>query len=61
MWVHFLAYYLTFMGRNLENRKNMTPIQIIMNSVGLNSMNIVHNVGIINDNFAMNNILIELY
>ena len=48
------------MGRNLENRKNMTPIQI-MNSVGLNSMNIVHNVGIINDNFAMNNILIELY
>ena len=48
------------MGRNLENRKNMTPIQI-MNSVGLNSMNIVHNVGIINDNFAMNIILIELY
>jgi hypothetical protein len=38
---------LTFMGRFLENGKNLTPVQIT-NSVDLNRTNIVNSVGIFN-------------
>lgn len=48
-------YYLTFMGRNLENRKNVMLVQI-MNSVGVNGNIIIVVVGILNDNVAMNSI-----
>ena len=41
-------HYLTFMKRNLENRKNLTLVRIT-NSVGLNSKNILNNVNIFND------------
>ena len=47
-------HYLTFMGRNLENRKELTPVQI-MNSTSFNSKNIVHGVSIFNDSATMNN------
>ena len=43
--------YLIFMGRNLENKKKLTPIQI-MNSVGMNNMTIVNSISI----FLVNNI-----
>ena len=36
------------------------PVQV-MKSVNMNSKNIVNNVGIFNDNAAMNNILSEEY
>ena len=54
----YLAYdmdlhYLTFMGRNLENKKRLMLMQI-MNNVGMNSENIVIVVGIFNDNALMN-------
>ena len=42
-------HYLTFIGRNLENKKKPTLLQI-MNSVALNNKNIVNIVGIVNDN-----------
>jgi hypothetical protein len=43
------------MGRNLENRKKLMPVQI-MNNVDLNSMNIMNNVSTFNDSDTMNNI-----
>ena len=46
---------LTFMGRNLENKKKLMQVQI-MNSARLNSKNIVNIVGIFNDSSTMNNI-----
>lgn len=48
-------HYLTFMGGNLENRKNLMPVRI-MNSANMNSKNIVNNVGIFCDS-AMNSSL----
>ena len=48
-------HYLTFMGRNLENRKKLTPIQIIY-SVDMNSKNIMNNVVIFSGSVAMNSI-----
>ena len=48
-------HYLIFMGRNLVTRKNLAPVQI-MNSVSMNSKNIVNNVGIFNDYVVMNSI-----
>ena len=48
-------HYLTFMGRKLENRKKLTPVQI-MNSAG---MNIVNNIGIFNRSASKNSILNE--
>lgn len=41
-------HYLIFMGGNLGNEKKPTPVRIV-NSVGVNSMNIVNNVGISSD------------
>ena len=38
-------HYITFMGRNLDNNKKLTPVQIIYTSAGLNSKNIVIDVG----------------
>jgi hypothetical protein len=34
-------HYLTFIGRNLENNKKPTLVQI-MNSANMNSKNVVH-------------------
>jgi hypothetical protein len=45
---------LTFVGRSLENKKKLTPVRIL-NSVNLNSKNIMNNVGIFNDGVALNN------
>jgi hypothetical protein len=45
--------YLTFMGRNLENRKKLKPIWITI-SVGLNSENIVNSVDLFNGGIVIN-------
>jgi hypothetical protein len=42
-------HYLTFVRRNLEDKKTLTLIWL-MNSAGLNSKIIVNSVGIFNDN-----------
>jgi hypothetical protein len=42
---------LPFMGRNLENKKYLTPVRI-MNSAGLIHKNIVNSVDIFNENDA---------
>ena len=47
-------HYLTFMRRNLENKKKLTLVWL-MNSVGMNSTNIVNIVGILTYIVAMNN------
>ena len=52
------VHYLTFMGRNLENKKKMMPIQR-MNSVGINNKNIVNSVNIFNVSVAMNSIFLK--
>ena len=41
-------HYVTFMGRNLKNKKKLTPVWIT-NSTGLNSKKIVNTVGNFND------------
>jgi hypothetical protein len=51
-------HYLTFMLRNLENKKRLTLVQL-MNSVSLDSKSIVNSVGIFNDIVAMNSIFKE--
>jgi len=51
-------HYLTFMGRNLENRKKLMFIQIMENAF-MNLMNIVNSVGSFSDSVAMNNIFNE--
>jgi hypothetical protein len=51
-------HYLTFTGRNLENKKKLTLVQI-MNSVGMKSMSIGNRVGIFDDSVAMNSIFNE--
>ena len=56
----YLAYdmhihYLTFMGRNLENKKKWTPIWML-NSACMNSKYIVNNVGICNQGVATSSI-----
>ena len=48
-------HYLTFMGRDLENRKKLTLVRM-MNCVGMNSKHILNNVGISNDSTAVKNI-----
>ena len=58
-------HYLTFMGRNLENKKKLMPVRI-MNSAALNSENIVISASIFNvvliliiisrNNMGMNNV-----
>lgn len=48
-------HYLTSMGRNLENRKKLTPVRT-MNNDGMNIVNSVDNFG---NNVAMNNIFSE--
>ena len=62
--------YLTFMGRNLKNKKKLMLVRI-MNNVGMNSMNIENNVNIFSDsattivflvnNVGMNNVSYEYY
>jgi hypothetical protein len=59
VWILYLEpsmglQYLTFIGRNLENRKKLTPVGI-MNSIGLYSKNIVNTLGIFNDSANINN------
>jgi hypothetical protein len=51
---------LIFMGRNLEDRKKVTLVQI-MNSACLSSKNIMNNVGIFNGSTTTNSIFSELY
>ena len=58
-FIPYLAYdmglhYLTFMGRNLENKKKSALVQIV-NSV---DMNVVNNVSISRDSATMNNTFI---
>ena len=53
-------HYLIFMWRNLENKKKLTLVQI-MNSVGMNSKNIIYNVSIFNDHAIMSSIFNEHY
>lgn len=48
-------HYLTFLLRNLENRKKLTLVQI-MNNAGFNNKNIVNNDSIFNDSVVINNI-----
>lgn len=50
----------TFMGRNLGNKKNWTPIWMT-NSAGMNSRNIVNNISIFNESLAMSSIFREKY
>ena len=38
-------HYLTIMGRDVENKKNLMQVRI-MNRANMNSKNIVNNVGI---------------
>jgi hypothetical protein len=43
---HMGLHYLTFMRRNSKEKKNqLTPVRM-MNSVGMNSKNVVYNVSI---------------
>ena len=44
--------YLIFMGRNLENKKKLMPLQI-MNIAGMKSKNIANSVNIFSDNVVM--------
>ena len=47
-------------GRNSKNRKKLMLVRI-MNSVGMNSKNIMNNIKIFNDSAIMNNIFNEWY
>ena len=47
-------HYLTFMGRNLKNKKKPIPVRI-MSSTGLNSKNIVNSVGTFDDIYIISN------
>ena len=44
--------YLTFVGRNLENKKQLTLLQM-MNNAGLDSKNIMNSFSIFNDNMTL--------
>jgi len=54
-WLCFILYLgsnmglhnLIFMGRNLDYKKKLTPVWI-MNSLGMDNMSIVNDVGIVN-------------
>ena len=52
-------HYLTFMGRNAENKKKLMPVWR-MNSGGLSNKDIVHNVGIFDDSTSINNKYMEI-
>ena len=61
--ISYLAFnmglrYLTFMGRNLEFMKKLTPIQI-MNSAIMISIKIMNDVSFSNDSATMISILGE--
>ena len=47
-------HYLTFMGRNLENKKKSTLVWT-MNITSMNNNNIMNSVGIFNDSGTTNN------
>ena len=51
-------HYLTFIGRNLENRKKSTPMQI-MNKASINSKNIVNIVGIFKYIIVIDSVLVN--
>lgn len=51
-------HYLTFIGRNVENRKKVMLVQINSTAI-MNSKNIVNNVSKCNGFDAMNNILLN--
>ena len=53
-------HFLTFMGRNLLNKKQMMSIQI-MNSGGMNNKNIVKSVNIFNGSVVVTSIFNEQY
>jgi hypothetical protein len=48
-------HYITFMGRNLENRIQPNTVRI-MNSAGMISKNFANSVGIFSNSDAMNGI-----
>ena len=52
-------HYLTFMGRNLENKKKLMHLQIV-NSANMNSKYIMNIVNIYNDSAAMNNTILGI-
>ena len=52
-WTWASTILSIFMGRNLGNKKKLTPVRI-MNSVSLNNKNIMNNIGIFNDSVTMN-------
>ena len=51
-------HHLTFMRRNLENKKELMPVQI-MDSACMNSTNIVSSIGIFGENATMNIVFSE--
>ena len=53
-----VLHYLTFMGRNLENRKKATLVHV-MNIVGTNSKNVVNIVGICKYTIVINVALVN--
>ena len=53
--IRHMPHYLTFMGRNLENRKKLTLVRIT-SSVGMINKNSVNSVSIFIESVTMNNI-----
>ena len=51
-------HYLTFMGRNLRDRKKLMLVQM-MNSVNMNTKNSVNSVSMVNDSDSINSIFSE--
>jgi hypothetical protein len=47
-------------GRNLESKKKLMPIRM-MNSAGMNNINIVNNIDISSDNVVLNSIFSHYY
>ena len=46
------------MGRNLVNKKKLALVQIL-NTIGMNTITIVNNVGVFGDSAATNNVFSE--
>ena len=55
---HMGLHYITSMGRNLRNKKKLTPVRI-SNSANMSSKHSVNNVGTFTDSTTMNNIFSE--
>ena len=53
-------HYLTFMGRNLENREKLRHVHT-MNRADLCSKNIVNSVGVFSDSVSIDSMYREYY